>query len=129
MNRIMFLAVIGTLLFCKYAEAGDWGDIWTPYLERADKATSTSGNTQAINRNTHIITPWPYYVRNRRIPANGARMVGQYTRYRMGRSLDEDVPFPSDEDNSSKGGQSTYGSLSGSNSNNSTTTTSSSAVK
>jgi hypothetical protein len=125
MKIIMLIAFIGTLLFCKCAKAGDWEDIWAPYLERADKATSTSGNMQAINRNTHIITPWPYYVRNRRIPANGARMVGQYTRYTKGRSLDEDVPFLSDEDNSSQEGQST----SGSNSQDSTATTSSSAVK
>jgi hypothetical protein len=96
MKKIMLLAIIGTLLFCKYAKAGDWEDIWAPYLERDDKATATSGNAQAINQNTQMITPWPYYVRNRNIPTNGARMVGQYTRYTKGRSLNENVPFPSD---------------------------------
>jgi hypothetical protein len=128
MKRIMLLAIVGTLLFCKYAKAGDWEDIWAPYLERHDKATATSGNAQAINRNTHMITPWPYYVRNRNIPANGARMVGQYKRYEKGRSLDksEQVPFPSNEESSSQGGQSSLGGLSEGNSKNSAATNNSS---
>jgi hypothetical protein len=88
MKKIMLLAIIGTFLFCKNAMAGDWEDIWAPYLERHDKATATSGNAQAINRNTHIITPWPYYVRNRRIPGNGARMVNKYELYQSGKSSD-----------------------------------------
>lgn len=87
----MLLAIIGTLLFCKYAKAGDWEDIWAPYLERHDKATSSSGNAQAINTNTHIITPWPYYVRNRNIPVNGARMVKSYKEYTIGRALGKTV--------------------------------------
>jgi hypothetical protein len=99
MKRIMLLAIIGTLLFCKYAKAGDWEDIWAPYLERHDKATATSGNAQAINRNTHIITPWPYYVRNRNIPANGARMVRQYMKY---------APIVTNEEKSSQGNTSNY---------------------
>ncbi|MEJ2226845.1 MAG: hypothetical protein P8Y67_01170 [Alphaproteobacteria bacterium] len=81
MKKIMLLAIIGTLLFCKYAKAGDWEDIWAPYLMRQDKATASSGDAQAINRNAHIITPWPYYVRNRRIPANAARMMKHYKVY------------------------------------------------
>jgi len=106
MKKIMLLAIIGTLLFCKYAKAGDWEDIWAPYLERADKATASSGNAQAINSNTQMITPWPYYVRNRNIPANGARMVGQYMKY---------APIVTGEKNSSQGNASNYASNNSSN--------------
>ena len=35
-----------------------------------------------MNAATHIIDPWPRYVGNRRIPANGERMAGAVERYR-----------------------------------------------
>jgi hypothetical protein len=65
------------------AQAGDydWEDIFAPYRQRIDTATTSSGNAQNVNAATHVITPWPPYVRNRRIPGNGARMVGAIKRY------------------------------------------------
>jgi hypothetical protein len=66
------------------AQAGDydWEDIFAPSRQRIDTATTSSGNAQDVNTVTHMITPWPPYVRNRRIPGNGARMVGAIKRYR-----------------------------------------------
>ena len=52
------------------------------YFQRIDTITVTSGDARNVNAVTHIIDPWPRYVRNRRIPANGQRMVGAITRYR-----------------------------------------------
>ena len=72
------------LLSCGAALAGDydWDDIWAPYVQRTDTATMSSGNAQNLNAATQMITPWPRYVHDRRIPGNGARMVGAIERYR-----------------------------------------------
>jgi hypothetical protein len=68
------------------ARAGDWDwdDIFAPYRQRLDTMTSSSGNAQRVNTVTHIDTPWPRNVRNRRIPADGTRMVGAIKRYQDG---------------------------------------------
>jgi hypothetical protein len=64
-----------------YAGDYDWEDIFAPYRQRIDTATTSSGNAQDVNTATHMITPWPRHVRNRRIPGNGARLVGAVKRY------------------------------------------------
>jgi hypothetical protein len=66
------------------AQAGDydWEDIFAPYRQRIDSANTSSGNAQNVNAATHVITPWPPYVHNRRIPGDGSRMVGAVERYR-----------------------------------------------
>ena len=64
------------------ADDYDWDDIFAPYRQRLDTATSGSGNAQNVNSAVQVITPWPPYVHNRRIPGNGARMVGAIERYR-----------------------------------------------
>jgi hypothetical protein len=56
----------------------------TPYVERTDTVTLGAGNAQEINAATHTIDPWPRYVGDRRIPGNGARMVGAVERYEGG---------------------------------------------
>jgi hypothetical protein len=60
----------------------DWEDIFAPYRQRIDTATTSSGNAQNVNAATHMITPWPPYVHSRRIPGDGSRMVGAVERYR-----------------------------------------------
>jgi hypothetical protein len=60
-------------------------EFFEPYLERLDAVTASAGDAKDINAVTHMIDPWPRHVRNRRIPANGERMVGAVTRYRTGR--------------------------------------------
>lgn len=83
MIRKAALLAAACLPFCGAAQAGDydWEDIFAPYRQRIDTATTSSGNAQNVNTVTHMITPWPPYVRNRRIPGNGARMVGAVKRY------------------------------------------------
>jgi hypothetical protein len=54
-----------------------------------DGVTASAGNAKAINSATHIIDPWPPYVANRRIPANGERMVGAMERYRDVKKIEE----------------------------------------
>lgn len=80
------------------ARAGDvlWGmprgddpffDEWARYFQRIDTITVDAGDARNVNAVTHIITPWPYYARNRWIPANGQRMVGAIDRYQNPRRL------------------------------------------
>ena len=54
------------------------------YFQRSDTITSGAGDAKAVNAATHVIDPWPRYVGNRRIPANGDRMSRAVERYRQG---------------------------------------------
>ena len=57
-------------------------NIVQPYTQRADKVTLTAGNAKEVNSRIHEVDPWPRYVANARIPANGERMARAVERYR-----------------------------------------------
>ena len=65
------------------AAGGCWpyGNEGAQYLHRSDTVTLSAGNAKDVNAATHVIDPWPRYVGDRRIPANGERMVGAMQRY------------------------------------------------
>jgi hypothetical protein len=66
---------------------------WTePYVQRVEGVTIGAGNAKAANSAVHMIDPWPPYVGNRHIPANGARMVGAIERYKDVKKLPETPP-------------------------------------
>ena len=52
-----------------------------PYVQRTDTVTFGASNSQDVNSAVQTIDPWPRYVGDRRIPGNGARMVGAVERY------------------------------------------------
>src|SRR5262245_24874255 len=52
------------------------------YTQRVDKVTITAGNAKEVNTRIHEVDPWPRYVTNTRIPANGERMARAVERYR-----------------------------------------------
>ena len=52
------------------------------YHHRRDTVSFAAGDAVAVNKVTHMIDPWPRNVRNKRIPANGERMVGAVERHR-----------------------------------------------
>jgi hypothetical protein len=54
------------------------------YAQRSDKVTLSAGDAKDVNATTHTIDPWPPGVTDRRIPANGERMVRAIERYRKG---------------------------------------------
>ena len=54
------------------------------YFQRKDNIVSGDGDAKDVNAATHIIDPWPRYVGDRRIPANGDRMSRAVERYRQG---------------------------------------------
>jgi hypothetical protein len=65
------------------AAAGCWpyGNEGAQYFHRTDTVTLSAGNAKDVNAAVHVIDPWPRQVGNRRIPANGDRMVGAMQRY------------------------------------------------
>ena len=52
------------------------------YNQRVDKVTLSAGNAKEVNSRIHEVDPWPRYVANTRIPANGERMARAVERYR-----------------------------------------------
>ena len=54
------------------------------YTQRWDSITLSAGDAKEVNARTHMIHPWPYGVGDRRIPAEGTRMVGAVDRYNKG---------------------------------------------
>jgi hypothetical protein len=76
------------------AVAGDqtFEDLFGEYFHRIDAITVGAGNAKEVNAASQVIDPWPPHVRNRRIPANGARMTGAIQRYQDVRRLKEAAP-------------------------------------
>ena len=62
------------------------------YFQRIDTSSVVSGDAREVNAVTQIIEPWPPYARNRRIPANGQRMVGAIDRYQNPKKLGVTAP-------------------------------------
>jgi hypothetical protein len=84
MTKMTGFVALLILLACGDAWAADdpFWDEMARYFQRIDTISVTSGDARDVNAVIHIIDPWPRYVRNRRIPANGERMVGAIGRYR-----------------------------------------------
>lgn len=76
------------------AVAGDQTveDFFGSYFHRTDTIAVGAGDAKDVNAVSEMLTPWPPYVRNRRIPANGARMTGAIRRYEDVRKLKEAAP-------------------------------------
>ena len=68
-----------------------WDEIGR-YFQRIDTNSVVSGDAREVNAVTQIIDPWPLYARNRRIPANGQRMVGAINRYQNPKLLGAKAP-------------------------------------
>lgn len=77
------LRAAGMLLMVAAATFWTAGAYGGEYLQRTDTITMSAGNAKEVNSAIHVIDPWPPYVRNRRIPANGPRMTGAIQRYQQ----------------------------------------------
>ena len=96
-TKLAGLIPIITLLACGAARAGDDHpslDQLTRYFQRIDTGSVVSGDAKDTNAVTQIINPWPRYARDRRIPANGQRMLGAITRYQNPKFLGVQAPTP-----------------------------------
>jgi hypothetical protein len=83
------LTCVLVALSCCSAAAWEWDE---QYAQRKQGVTLSAGNAHDANAITQMNDPWPRYVGNRRIPANGERMVGAVTRYRDVRGLRQAPP-------------------------------------
>jgi hypothetical protein len=57
-------------------------DAYQEYTQRSDKVTLSAGDAAEVNARVQVIDPWPPYVADRRIPADGQRMAGAVERSR-----------------------------------------------
>ena len=80
------LCTLSVLIFAVSASAALAGDqmfqeFFGYYLHRTDTIAVGAGDAKDVNAVSEMITPWPPYVRNRSLPANGPRMTGSVQRY------------------------------------------------
>jgi hypothetical protein len=77
---IRYLALFAPLLLggC-YGLAGH--DEMDRYVQRSETITMDAGNAKQVNAATHIITPWPRDVGDRRIAYDARRVAPAVTRY------------------------------------------------
>jgi hypothetical protein len=59
---------------CEHTLGNDEG---MRYLQRSDTITFSAGDAKEVNARTQMLAAWPRGVNDRRIPANGARMVSR----------------------------------------------------
>jgi hypothetical protein len=79
------------------------------YTQRADAGTLSAGDAQEVNSRIQMIDPWPKYVGDTRIAANGERMAGAAERYRdvsKLRQAPQPLPLVSTGGSASAGGSS-----------------------
>lgn len=86
------MAALAMLATSGPAQSDAQRDWRAPYRQRIEGVTVGAGNAAALNSAAMMVDPWPPQVRNRRIPANGARMVGAIERYKDVRRLLETPP-------------------------------------
>jgi hypothetical protein len=67
-------------------------DSYQQYVQRSDKLTLSSGNTQEVNTRIQEIDPWPRNVGNTRIAADGQRMADAVYRYRCNSAAPQPLP-------------------------------------
>jgi len=78
-RTIAFLILAAPLGGCW---SGAYEDPAAPYVNRSDTITLSAGNAKDVNAATHVIDPWPRYVGERQVPADGERMSGAVERYK-----------------------------------------------
>jgi hypothetical protein len=72
---------------------GLWGDDeFQRYVQRTDRITMSAGDAKEVNAVTHMYTPWPRGVSDRRIVTDGARMEHALERYRRGAEPPDSMP-------------------------------------
>ena len=94
MTKLIGLVAFMIVMAGGAARAGDYPflDELTRYVERIDTLSVASGDARDVNAAIQIIDPWPPHARDRRIPANGERMVGAINRYQNPRLLGAQAP-------------------------------------
>ena len=66
-------------------------DEFERYVQRADVVTLSAGDAKEVNARTHMLTPWPPYVADRRIPMNGVRAAKAIECYQAGSAAQKPI--------------------------------------
>ena len=73
------------VLFAPFLLGGCYGlsghDEMDRYIQRSETITMSAGDAKQVNAATHIITPWPRNVGDRRIAYDARRVGAAVTRY------------------------------------------------
>jgi hypothetical protein len=73
--------------------SGLWGDDeFERYSQRTDAITMSAGDAKEVNAATHMYSPWPPGVGDRRIVADSAHMQRALERYRRGATPPDPLP-------------------------------------
>ena len=78
--------MLGASASCAAAGDQTFDDFFGEYFHRTDTITVGAGNAKEVNAASQMLDPWPPHVRDRRIPADGARMTGAIQRYKMSKA-------------------------------------------
>jgi hypothetical protein len=92
MKTLLAIAVISSATSVGCLAGDYYGSNFDQYFERSDTITLSAGDAKDVDAAIHVIDPWPRRSANRRIPANGARMIGAMQRYRSGQPTRADAP-------------------------------------
>ncbi len=92
--RLLAMSALAFAAAASTAWAGDqsFEDFFGYYFHRTDTIAVGAGNAKDVNAVSQTVDPWPPYVRNRSIPANGARMTGAIQRYEDVKKLKDAAP-------------------------------------
>ncbi len=95
MVKLASFSALAFIAAASAAVAGDqsFEDFFGSYFHRSDTIALSAGDARNVNAMSEMIDPWPPGVRNRNVPANGARMTGAIERYEDVRKLKE-APQP-----------------------------------
>jgi hypothetical protein len=84
-------SILGTLMVAGCS--GLWGDDeFERYTQRTDSITMSAGDAKEVNAVTHMYSPWPPGVGDRRIVADSAHMQRALERYRRGATPPDPMP-------------------------------------
>ena len=79
--------------------SGLWGDDEVErYTQRADSITMSAGDAKEVNAVTHMYSPWPPGVGDRRIVSDSAHMQRALERYRRGSTPPDPLPTVGDKE-------------------------------
>ncbi len=87
--RCLTIAAVFSLGGC-YGLYGN--DEMDRYVQRSDTITMSAGDAKQVNAVTHTITPWPYYVGDRRIAYDSRRAISAVQRYGATRQPVDPLP-------------------------------------
>ena len=73
--------------------SGLWGDDeFQHYIQRTDRMTMSAGDAKEVNAVTHMNSPWPRGVGDRRIVTDSTHMQRALDRYRRGAEPPDPMP-------------------------------------